>query len=55
MIGYNDRFEDMIQEAIMDLNPTVLDDDLPDLYIDSEERDKAIDYLINVLNEMRDN
>lgn len=43
---------DLVDEMIMAANPICLDDDLPDL-LDGPERDKAIDKLIEILEENR--
>lgn len=39
----------IIDSLIIDSNPTVLDDDLPDLLADGDKREEAIDNLIKMI------
>ncbi len=54
MIGYNDRLLEMINEAISDHHPELLDDDLPDAYQNREYVEEAVDYLKNVLDYLKE-
>jgi hypothetical protein len=47
-----DELLSVIREAIQLLNPTVLDDDLPDLEIDSEKWNDAIGFVKRQLDAM---
>lgn len=47
--------EDLIYQALEELNPELLDDDMPDAMIDYEKRSEAIDLIIKDLNAMREN
>jgi len=44
----------IIDEMVMDNNPTVLDDDLADVQADAEERYIAIDQLLGIIENYRE-
>lgn len=44
----------IIDSLILDNNPTVLDDDQPDLLADGDKRDEAIDTLIKIIENYRE-
>lgn len=48
------EIENLINYAIMELNPELLDDDLPDANDDFDKRTEAIEYLIEKLVEARE-
>jgi len=43
------QLSNIIDSLIMDSNPTVLDDDLPDLMADGDKREEAIDQLTKMI------
>jgi len=48
------RLSQIIDGLILDNNPEVLDDDLPDLMADPNERDEAINELIKMIENYRE-
>lgn len=44
----------IIDSLILDNNPTVLDDDQPNLLADGDKRDEAIDTLIKIIENYRE-
>lgn len=46
--------ESLIDKVVVEFNPEVLDDDLPDVMDDWDERKNAIDYLIDKLSKMKE-
>lgn len=54
MTGYtgsqlNKKLSDLVDSFVMDNNPSALDDMLPDLLSDPDQRNEAIDDLINYI------
>lgn len=52
--GVDESLESLIDKIVVEFNPEVLDDDLPDVMDDWDERLNAIDYLINKLLKMKE-
>lgn len=48
------QLSDLVDSFIMDNNPSALDDMLPDLFSDPDQRDEAIDDLINFIEHNRE-
>lgn len=46
--------EDLIDKTILEFNPEVLDDDIPDLLDDPDQQSEAIDYLIEKLKKLKE-
>lgn len=44
----------IIDSIILDDNPTILDDEQPDLLADGDKRDEAIDTLIKIIENNRE-
>lgn len=44
----------IIDSIILDDNPTILDDEQPDLLADGDKRDEAIDTLIKIIENYRE-
>lgn len=48
------QLSDLVDSFVMDNNPTALDDMLPDLFSDPDQREEAIDDLINFIEHNRE-
>jgi len=48
------HLSEIIDSLVLDNNPTVVDDDQPDLLNDSEKRNGAIDQLIKIIENYRE-
>lgn len=48
-----DALESLIDKVVLEFNPSTLDDDIPDVLDDWDNREEAIDYLIEKLQKMK--